>query len=49
MFRRALVFLMESMIGLGKAYLQLDGIGFDAFVIGFVIMGLVQIKARIDM
>ena len=39
---------MESMIGLGQALLKFDGIGVDALVIGFVVIGLVQIRARMD-
>ena len=34
------------MIGLGQALLELDGIGVDALVIGFVVIGLIQIRAR---
>jgi hypothetical protein len=39
---------MKSMIGLGQALLELDGIGVDALIIGFVVVGLIQIKARMD-
>jgi hypothetical protein len=49
MFKRSLDFLTESLIGLGKAYLELDGIGFDSFIIGLAVMGLIKIKAMIDM
>jgi hypothetical protein len=40
--------LIESMIGLGRAFLELDGIGLDAFIIGFVVIGLVRIRERIS-
>ncbi|MFC1802721.1 hypothetical protein ACFL0D_02015 [Thermoproteota archaeon] len=45
MIKRSLDLLMKSMIGLGQAYLKLDGIGVDALIIGFVVVGLKQIKA----
>lgn len=47
MFKRTLDFIMESMIGLGKAYLELDGIGVDAFIIGLVVNGLREIRTRL--
>ena len=46
MLKRTLDFLMGSLIGLGKSYLELDGIGIDALVIGFVVMGLIQIRSK---
>ena len=39
---------MKSMIEFGQALLKLDGIGVDALIIGFVVIGLIQIKARMD-
>ena len=48
MIKRSLDFLMESMIGVGQALLKFDGIGVDALFIGFVVIGLVQIRARLD-
>jgi len=33
---------MNSMIELGQALLKLDGIGVDALIIGFVVIGLIQ-------
>jgi len=48
MFKKSLGLLMNSMIGLGQAFLKLDGVGVDALVIGFVVIGLIQIKARMD-
>ncbi len=48
MFKRSLYFLMNFMIGLGQALLKLDGIGVDALIIGFVVIGLIQTRARMD-
>ena len=48
MIKRFLGFLMESMIGLGQALLKLDGIGVDALIIGFIVFGLMQIRAKMD-
>jgi hypothetical protein len=48
LFKRSLDFVMNSMIGLGQALLKLDGVGVDALVIGFVVIGLLQIRARMD-
>ena len=39
---------MNSMIGLGQAFLKLDGIGVDALFIGFVVTGLTQIRALMN-
>jgi hypothetical protein len=36
------------MIELGQALLKLDGIGVDALIIGFIVVGLIQIRARMD-
>ncbi len=48
LFKRSLYFLMNSMIGLGQELLKLDGIGVDALVIGFVVNGLIQIRASME-
>ena len=40
---------MESMIGIGQAFLKLDGIGVDALIIGFVVIGLIKIRAKMGM
>ena len=46
MIKRSLDLLMKSMIGLGQALLKLDGIGVDALIIGFVVIGLTKIRVR---
>jgi hypothetical protein len=33
---------MESLIGLGQAFLKLDGIGLDAVIIEFEVFGLIK-------
>jgi hypothetical protein len=38
---------MKSMIGVGQALLELDGIGVDALLIGFVVIGLMQIRTKL--
>ena len=48
LFKKSLDLLMNSIIGLGQALLKLDGIGVDALVIGFIVNGLIQIRARMD-
>ena len=48
LFKRSLAFLMNSLIGLGQELLKLDGIGVDALIIGFVVIGLIQTRARLD-
>jgi hypothetical protein len=47
LFKKLLGFLMESMIGLGQAFLKIDGIGVDSLIIGFVVMGLVKVREKI--
>jgi hypothetical protein len=47
LIKRSLDLLMKSMIGLGQALLKLDGIGIDALIIGFIVVGLIQIRAKI--
>jgi hypothetical protein len=37
------------MIKLGQAFLELDGIGVDSFIIGFVIMGLNKIRTKLNL
>jgi hypothetical protein len=39
---------MYSMIELGQAFLELDGIGVDALIIGSIVVGLIQIRAKIN-
>ena len=46
MIKRSLDLLMKSMTGLGQALLKLDGIGVDAFIIGFIIIGIIVIGSR---
>ena len=48
LIKQSLDYLMKSMIGLGQALLKLDGIGVDALIIGFVVIGLIHIRARMD-
>jgi hypothetical protein len=48
LLKRTFDFLMKSMIELGQAFLKLDGIGVDALIVGFLVIGLIQIKARIN-
>jgi hypothetical protein len=48
LFKRTLDFLIKSIIELGQALLKLDGIGVDALIIGFIVVGLIQIRARIN-
>jgi hypothetical protein len=49
LFKKALDYLIQSMIKLGQAFLELDGIGVDAFIIGFIIIGLRKIRMRMDL
>jgi hypothetical protein len=39
---------MKFMIEFGQALLKLDGIGVDALIIGFIVIGLIQIRTKID-
>ena len=48
LIKQSLDYLMKSMIELGQALLKLDGIGVDALIIGFVVIGLIHIRARMD-
>jgi hypothetical protein len=36
------------MIGLGQTFLELDGIGVDALIIGFIVTSLLKIRTKID-
>ena len=48
MFKRVLDLVVGSLIQLGHALLELDGVGFDAMCIGFVVLGLNQLRIRIS-
>ena len=48
MFKRVLDLVVGSLIQVGQAFLELDGVGFDAMCIGFVVLGLNQIRIRIS-
>ena len=37
---------MECIIGLGQAFLKIDGVGVDSLVIGIVVMGLIKFRAK---
>jgi hypothetical protein len=39
---------MKSMIEFGQALLKLDGIGVDALIIGFVVIGLIKIRVKVS-
>ena len=47
MFKRVLDLVVSSLIEVGQALLDLDGVGFDAMCIGFVVAGLHQLRSRI--
>ena len=47
MFKRVLDLVTSSLIEVGQALLKLDGVGFDAMCIGFVVVGLHQLRSRI--
>ena len=47
MFKRFLDLIVGSLIEIGLALLKLDGIGFDAMCISFVVLGLNQLRSRI--
>ena len=49
LFKKALDYLMQSMIKLGQAFLELDGIGVDAFIIGFILIGIRKIRTKMDL
>jgi hypothetical protein len=48
MFKRILVLVTSSLIEVGQTLLELDGVGFDAMCIGFIVLGLHQIRSRIS-
>jgi hypothetical protein len=37
---------MDLLIEIGQAYLKLDGIGVDALIIGFFVIGIIRIRSR---
>ena len=47
MFKRVLDYVTSSLIEVGQALLKLDGVGIDAMCIGFVVLGLNQLRSRI--
>ena len=48
MFKRGLDLVVSFLIDLGQALLKLDGVGFDAMCIGFVVLGLHELRSRIS-
>jgi hypothetical protein len=46
-FKRVLDLVLGSLIEVGQALLELDGIGFDAMCISFIVLGLHQLRNRI--
>ena len=48
MYKRVLDLVLSSLIEVGQALLELDGVGFDAMCIGFVVLGLNQLRIRIS-
>ncbi len=48
MIKRSLDLIMGFMIEFGQALLKFDGIGVDALIIGFVVSGLLQIRAQMQ-
>lgn len=48
MFKRGLDLVVSSLIELGQGLLKLDGVGFDAICIGFVVLGLHQLRSRLS-
>jgi hypothetical protein len=46
-FKRGLDLVVSSLIELGQGLLKLDGVGFDAICIGFVVLGLHQLRSRL--
>ena len=47
MFKRVLDLVTSSLIEVGQALLKLDSVGIDAMCIGFVVLGLNQLRSRI--
>jgi len=46
-FKRVLDLVTCSLIEVGQALLKFDGVGFDAMCIGFVVLGLNQLRSSI--
>ena len=47
MFKRVLDLVTSSLIEVGQAFLKLDSVGIDAMCIGFVVVGLHQLRSRL--
>ena len=47
MFKRVLDLVTSSLIEVGQTLLKLDGVGIDAMCIGFVVLGLNQLRRKI--
>lgn len=47
MFKRVLDLVTSSLIEVGQELLKLDSVGIDAMCIGFVVLGLNQLRSRI--
>jgi hypothetical protein len=47
-FKRVLDFVVVSLIEVGQGLLEIDGVGFDAMCIGFLVLGLNKIRIRIS-
>ena len=48
MFKRVLDLVVSSLIEVGEALLKLDGVGFDAMCISFIILGLHQFRSKLS-
>ena len=46
-FKRVHDLVTSSLIEVGQALLKLDSVGIDAMCIGFVVLGLNQLRSRI--
>ncbi len=46
-FKRVLDLVVSSLIDIGQALLKLDGVGFDAMCIGFIVLGLNRLRSRL--
>ena len=40
-------FLMDSIIEVGQVLLKIDSIGFDAMIIGSIVVGLLKLRTRV--
>lgn len=47
MFKRILDLVVSSLIDVGQALLELDGVGFDAMCLSFLVLGLHQLRDKI--